>query len=598
MTENIVKAEKRIWAEQFVENIKNSPDKTVIVRNGRPITDIKDMLTSSCELFAERTAFLEKSKATKKYEPVLYREVLEDVNALGTALIAAGFKGRKISVCGDNSYKWAVSYLAAVCGTGVVVPLDKELPGNELKQLVCAGEVSIVITDKKHLDDFRQIKADGDTCLEAVVSMEAEESTQEIIAFCDLIQAGKNMVLSGDRSFIDAEIDYEAMSVILFTSGTTGVSKGVMLSHKNLASNIMAMQTVIIITPEDRFFSFLPLHHTYECTCGFLLPLYMGASIAYCEGLRYIVKNLSETQPTVFLGVPAVFESLYKKIWSNVRKKGKEETLKKVIKINRKTKKFGLDLGKIFLKDITALFGGRLRLVICGGAAINPDIFDGFKDFGLQPIQGYGLTEAAPIGALNPETAPVTASIGRALPNAEIGIADKGEDGIGELILKGDNIMLGYYGRQDLTDEVIKDGWFYTGDLGYIDDKGYAFITGRKKNVIITKNGKNVYPEELEFYLSNIEIVQESMVWERESEDGEDTVIVASIKVDDERLSELYPGKEFTDDELVTLLWNNIDPINAELPFFKRIKAVVLRKEEFEKNSTKKIKRFVSENRQ
>ncbi len=598
MTEENVKTEKIIWAERFVENIKNSPDKTVTVRDSRAITDIKDMLVSSCEMFADRTAFLEKNKALGKYEAISYKKVLEDVNALGTALIAAGFKGKKISVCGDNSYKWAVSYLSVVCGTGVVVPLDKELAANELKQLIIAGDISLVITDKKHLADFVKMKAEGETGLEAVISMEAEESSADAIAFRDMIEAGSNKMLAGDRSFVDADIDYEAMSIILFTSGTTGISKGVMLSHKNIVSNLMAMQTVIRIVPEDRFFSFLPLHHTYECTCGFLIPLYLGASIAYCEGLKYIVKNLSEAQPTVFLGVPAVFESLYKKIWAGVRKKGKEDALKRVLKINKKTKKIGIDISKPFIKDITALFGGKLRLMVCGGAAINPDILEGFKDFGLNAVQGYGLTEAAPIGALNPEIAAISSSIGRALPNCGINVANKGDDGIGEIIIRGDNIMLGYYGRQDLTDEVIRDGWFYTGDLGYIDDKGYGYITGRKKNVIITKNGKNVYPEELEYYLSNVEIVQESMVWERATEDGEDSVIVASIKVDNDRLAELYPGKSFTDDELVKLLWDEVDKINEDVPFFKRIKAIVLRKEEFEKNSSKKIKRFSAENKQ
>jgi len=594
---NVMVTNKKIWAEQYMENIRNSDDPLVKYRGRRAITDIKDMLVTSVEFYADKTAFLEKSKATKKYEPITYKEAFDDVNGLGTALIAGGFKGKKISVCGDNSYKWAVTYLAVVCGVGVIVPLDKELSAGELKQLVQMGEISCVITDKKHLNDFAKMKADGDTTLEAVVSMEALESTAEVLAYKDLVEAGKNMVACGDRSYLDAEIDNDEMSIILFTSGTTGVSKGVMLSHKNIVSNVMSMCSLVHLNEDEIFFSFLPLHHTYECTCGFLTPIYCGLTIAYCEGLKYIVKNLSEVSPTVFLGVPAVFESLYKKIWQGVRKKGKEGTLKKVIRVNRTTKKFKLNIGNLFLKDIHALFGGRLRIAISGGAAINPDVIQGLRDFGLNAFQGYGLTEASPIGALNPDTRPKNASIGRRIPNGDIAIANKGDDGIGEIIIKGDNIMLGYYKRPDLTAEVIKDGWFYTGDLGYIDEEGYVFITGRAKNVIITKNGKNVYPEELENYLSNIPFIAESMVWERESEDGEDTIIVASIRVDSDAMTEKFGDIYMSDEEIVSELWKEVDKINEELPFFKRIKAIVLRKEEFEKNSTKKIKRFAEGNK-
>ena len=327
------------------------------------------------------------------------------------------------------------------------------------------------------------------------------------------------------------------------------------------------------------------------------MPFYKGASVAYCEGLKYIVKNLSEAQPTFFLGVPAVFENLYKKIWQNVRKKGKEDLLKKIIRINRKTRKIGLDLGGIFFKDIRALFGGNMRMMIAGGAAIDPAVLDGFQDFGIMALQGYGLTEAAPLGALNPDTAANSRSIWRKFPCFDLRIDQPGEDGVGEVCLKGDNIMLGYYKRPDLSAEVLKDGWFHTGDLGYMDKDGYVYLTGRKKNVIIAKNGKNVYPEELEYYLSRIPYIAESMVWGRPSEDGSDTVIVASIVLNEEAFREQFGNQEMSDDEIIALLWKEVDKINLEVPFFKKIKSIVLRKEEFEKNSSRKIKRFVEENR-
>ncbi len=592
-----MKARDRAWADQFVKKIKESPDPAVKYRDSRPITDIKDMVESSCREFAENTAFLVKDTKGGEYRPIKYKEALLDINGLGTALIAAGLKDRKISVIGENSYQWAISYLAAVCGTGIVVPLDKELSAGELRQLVQEAEVSCVIFDAKHEEVFRQMKADGDTSIELLVSMQAEQSDKEVFAWKDLTESGRNMVLAGHTEFTDAQIDSDEMSILLFTSGTTGVSKGVMLSHRNIAADLMAAPTVLWVKPTDRFFSFLPLHHTYECTAGFLMPFYKGASIAYCEGLKYIVKNLSEAHPTFFLGVPAVFENLYKKIWQNVRKKGKEDLLKKVIRINRKTKKVGIDLGGIFFKDIRALFGGNMRMMIAGGAAIDPAVLEGFQDFGIMALQGYGLTEAAPLGALNPDTAPNSRSIGKKFPCFDLRIDQPGEDGVGEVCLKGDNIMLGYYKRPDLSAEVLKDGWFHTGDLGYMDKDGYVYLTGRKKNVIIAKNGKNVYPEELEYYLSRIPYIAESMVWGRPSEDGSDTVIVASVVLNEEAFCEQFGNQEMSDDEIIALLWKEVDKINLEVPFFKKIKAIVLRKEEFEKNSSRKIKRFAEGNK-
>ncbi|HIU27458.1 MAG TPA: AMP-binding protein [Candidatus Fimisoma avicola] len=403
----------------------------------------------------------------------------------------------------------------------------------------------------------------------------------------------------GDRSFTDAEIAYDEMSELLFTSGTTGIAKGVMLSHKNICFDLMIAPTILNVNTWDIFFSVLPIHHTYEGTCGFLMPLYKGAAIAYCEGLKYIVKNLSEVRPTMFLGVPAIFEALYKTIWKNIKKQGKESAVKKVMAINKFTKKLGFDLNKKFLKDVYKVFGGRLRVIISGGAAIDPAILQFFNDLGFIAVQGYGLSECAPMGALNPDQHKYmrNASVGHILPGMQVKIADKDEDGIGEICLKGDNVMLGYYKNPEETAKVIKDGWFYTGDQGYTDEEDFIYITGRKKNVIIASNGKNVFPEELEYLLSKSPYVAESMVWGADDEKG-DITIVASIRPDEEEVAEAIGEEKAKDDEAIKeLLWKEVDRINADLPLFKKIKKISVRREEFEKNTSKKIKRFVEGNK-
>lgn len=592
-----LKTQDMAAAEKIVSQIQQSTNPAVKYKDSRPIMDLKHMIETSADLYGDHVAFYYKESRGEAYKTITYSKMLQLVNSLGTALIDRGMKGKRIAVIGDNSYQWAVSYLGAVCGTGIVVPLDKELNPLELKQLVIQSEVSCVLFSDRYRDVFADMKASGDTVLKLLVNFDAPEDKDGILSWQGLVEMGQRLLTDGSREFLDAQILKDEMSILLFTSGTTGLSKGVMLSHGNIAANLMVSPTVLKVNDWDIFFSVLPVHHTYECTCGFLMPLYKGAAIAYCEGLKYITKNLQEVRPTMFLGVPLIFESLYKKIWKNVKKQGKEKLLRRVLKLNRKTKKIGIDLGNIFLKEIRSVFGGRMRLMICGGAAINPEVLEGIQDFGIMALQGYGLTECAPLGALNPDTAPKSDSIGVPFPACEIKTHQPNEEGIGELCLKGANIMLGYYNMPEATAEVIKDGWFHTGDLGYIDKEGYVHITGRKKNVIITKNGKNVYPEELEYYLSNVPFVEESFVFGQDSDDGEDTLIVASIKLDKEETEALL-GKNFDESAAQKLLWSEVDKINEMTPFFKKIKKVIVRKEEFEKNTAKKIIRYKESNRE
>ena len=585
------------WAEATVEKVNSDKRPYVKCKKSRPVTDLKNMLETSAELYGDNIAFLQKFEKNEPYTEIKYRQVLEDVNALGTSLIARGMKDKKIAVIGENCYQWAVSYLAAACGTGVIVPLDKELNAEELKNQVMRAEVSCVIFAAKHEDTFKKIKADGDTPLSLLVNFSTVEENDGVPGLTQLIDEGKRLIDEGNRDFLDAEIDNEVMGILLFTSGTTGKAKGVMLSHKNIVTELMVAPTIFDLTEEDRYLSVLPLHHTYECTCCFLMALYKGSSVAFCEGLKYITKNLKEVRPTMMLGVPALYEKLYSTIWKNIRKQGKEKLLKRMISINNKTRKIGIDMSKVLFKQILDVFGGRMKTMICGGAAINPEILDGIRDFGINALQGYGLTECAPMGAFNPQDCPNSASVGVPFPGLEIKMINANEEGIGEICVKGDHVMLGYYQMPEETAKVLdEEGWFHTGDLGYIDDKGYTYLTGRQKNVIITKNGKNVYPEELEYLLSNISFVEESFVFGQELDSGSDITIVASIKIDKETAEELL-GSGYTDDELKKLIWKEVDAINEDAPLYRKIKKVLIRKTDFVKNTSQKIIRFAPENK-
>ena len=587
-----IKAKEWDYAVARIEGIKASKDPFILYRDGRPIIDVKHMMSTSAEIYGNRPAFHVKDAAAGQYVPISYKEAKADMDALGTALIDMGLKGERIGIIGDNCYEWAIAYLASLCGTGIVVPLDKELPAVELENLVKEADVRAIFYTSKFEQTFLNMKQS--TKLSFFINMNKEEDQDGILSFKKTVEKGKTLLAGGNHEFVDAIIERDTMSVILFTSGTTGISKGVMLSHGNLVEDIMASPTLLRVNPEDIFFSVLPIHHTYECTCGFLVPLYCGASIAYCEGLKHILKNLQEVKPTMFLCVPLIMENIYKKIWSTARKSGMEKKLRILLKINRFTRKVGIDLVPQKIKDV---FGGRMRIMIVGGAAIDPEILRGIQDIGISALQGYGLTECAPICALNPDKAAKDSSAGYIPPGFDIKIVDADpETGIGEICAKGGNVMLGYYNNEENTNEVLKDGWFHTGDLGYLDKDRFVYITGRKKNVIITKNGKNVFPEEIEYYLGKIPYVAECLVWGKDSQETGETLIFASIKVDEEEVKESLGG-EYTDQQVFDLLWTEIDKLNDELPLFKRIKKIAIRKTEFEKTTGKKIKRFVEENK-
>ncbi len=609
-------------AVHVIDAIEKNPDPYLKYKTGRPITDIKQMFESSVSKYSENVAFMQKFRKGEGYKSIKYKEALEDVNAIGTALINRGLKGKRISIIGETNYQWESTYLAVIGGVGIVVPLDKELSEDDLKNLVQDAEVSAVFYGKKYDKMFKDMKASGDTNLEVLVNMDKDmvlylEDEQDIfntddedlhhedysgneLSWAKLVKEGKSQVAEGDRQFIDAEIIADDMAVILYTSGTTGFAKGVMLSNTNLCENLMAAPTILEVRSTDIFFSVLPVHHTYECTCAFLMPLYKGSAIAFMEGLKYITKNLEEVRPTMLLGVPVLIETLYKRIWKAAREGGKDKTLRKLLAINNKTRKFGLDISKPFTKDILKVFGGRMRVIISGGAAIDPDILQFFNDIGIVAVQGYGLTECSPMAALNPDVEKDmrNSSVGHLLPGMEVKIIDKDADGIGEICFKGPNVMMGYYKNQKATDEVLIDGWFHTGDLGYVDDENFIYITGRKKNVIITDNGKNVFPEELEYELSKIPYISESMVWGATAEGTSNSNTIAATVTIDEDEVKLVLGDDYEQKDVEKIIWSEIDKLNDRLPLFKRIKKLVVRDHEFDKTTGKKIKRFVEENRE
>ena len=597
MQEKEIKGYKE--ACELVDKVLKSRNKYNLYKEIRPIANLKHMLETSAELYGDRVAFWQKFNKNESYTPITFKKTLEDVNALGTALMSRGLKGKRIAVIGENSYYWAISYLAVTCGLGVVVPLDKELSAQELEQLVVESEASCVLLSPKYRTVFQDMLDRNVGSLEFLVDVRAEISTDKTYALSDILREGESLLSLGDRNYLDSEIDPEALGVLLFTSGTTGVAKGVMLSHRNLCSEIMLAPLLIEYTQDDIFFSVLPLHHTYECTCAFLVSIYRGSSIGYCEGLKYIQKNLQELKPTIFCGVPLIFDNLYNAIMKTVRKQGKEKLVNRVLKANRITDKVVLSLSRILLTKVRNVFGGRMRLLVSGGAPIRPEIMQFFNNLGFIMIQGYGLTECAPLAAAIPTEKKYYnyKSVGRLLDQLEVKVIDKDKEGVGEICIKGPNVMMGYYNNPEETAKSLQDGWFHTGDLGYVDRNKYIYITGRKKNVIITANGKNVYPEELENYLDESLFILESMVWAKNDGNGNDKVIVATIRPDMDEIRN-YLGDDADDPERIKeLLQSEVDRINAPQPLFKKIGKVIIKTDEFDKTTAHKIKRFTEGNK-
>jgi len=553
----------------------------------RYINDLRDMIHSSAELYGNDTSFLVKDVPRGEYRPITYNQLKEDIDCLGTKLIEMGLKDKKVAVIGENSYKWVVSYLAVVNGTGVIVPLDKELTGIEIENLLSRAKVDAIVFSGKMKKKIMDVIED----IDIKIDMDAKEDCEGIRAFDCLLEEGRKLLEEGNRDFIDAVIDREAMCALLFTSGTTGMSKGVMLSHKNISANVYNMSKYVKIRRPGGGLSVLPMHHTYELTCHVFTAIYQGVFVAICEGLKYIQPNLKESRATVMLGVPIVFETMHKKVWKQAEASGAAGKMKKMMALSRKTKLYNRPeiIKKIFEKIHTSL-GGNIALFIAGGAAINPDVIKDYETLGIPMIQGYGMTENAPIIAVNRDYYSKHDSVGKPMPGTEVRIIDRDADGVGEIICKGPSVMIGYYDNPEATAEVLKDGWLYTGDYGRFDDEGFLYICGRKKNVIVTKNGKNIFPEEIEQLLMEQPFIEEVLVYGTIDKRDGDVVVKAEVYPSYESIKEALG--EITEDGIKDAIKDSIEEVNDKMPAYKRVKRFKLREEEFEKTTTRKIKRM------
>ena len=551
-------------------------------------TDLKDMLKKSGEKYGDRPAYVFRTEEEGKFREITHKEFRDEINALGTKLINMGLKDKRVAVISENRYEWGVDYLAVAAGTGVIVPLDKALPDNEIESLIIRSEVEAIFYSKKYDEVMNRIREQKNTKLQYFISMDLDKEENGVKSQKELTKEGRKLLEEGNREFLDSKIDNEKMGIMLFTSGTTAMSKAVMLSHKNICSNLQDITAVIKLTPEDRFLSFLPLHHTFECTVGFLYPISTGGSIAFCDGIRHIAENIKEYKITAMISVPILYEAMYKKVMKAIEKKGKLETVKKGVKISNFLLKFGIDIRKKLFKEIHDTFGGKLRLFVSGGAALDPDTEKGFNELGITMYQGYGLTESSPVIAAEDDKYRRIGSIGKALPSLDVKIDNPDEDGVGELLAKGPSMMLGYYNNEEATKETLKDGWLYTGDLARIDKDGFIFISGRKKFVIVLKNGKNIFPEELEALINKIEGVKESFVYGRPEDDG-DYKIAAKIVYDKENAKEILGTTD--ENEIKEKIWQEVKKVNKTMPAYKYIRDIIVTDKELIKTTTQKVKR-------
>ncbi|MEE0269072.1 MAG: AMP-binding protein [Clostridia bacterium] len=556
---------------------------------------VKEIFKRSIEKYKNNIYILERPNHDHKakFEEFTYERFGNDAINLGTGLMKyLNLSNERIIIIGENTYYWYVSYFSILCGVGIAVPVDKELPNNEIENVIKRSHAAAVIYSKKKKDAIDKIK-DNLPMVKYFIEMNSNDGVQgRDVGIEHVIAEGKKLTDAGNTEYMDVEIDPEEFKFLIFTSGTTSQAKGVMLCHRNLAENVNAVSKYVKIYERDIFFSVLPLHHTYESSIGALLPFANGSSVAICGGLRYIVPDMQEAKPTAMLAVPLLVESLYKKINQSIEKSGKAGLVNSMLHLTNALKSVGIDIKRKVFKEIYDNLGGNMRIIVSAAAPIDKKIGKWVQDIGIEFLQGYGLTETAPIAALTPECDPRVGSVGLPVNCAQIKIHNPNENGEGEIWIKSQTLMLGYYEDEEATKEVVHDGWFNSGDIGYQDKDGYVYVTGRSKNVIVTQNGKNIYPEEIELLLSKIPEIQECMVYGKEVEGEKELIISVKVIPNMEEIENLH-GKDLSEEEIHKIIWNKIKEVNKGLTSYKAIKNLEIKHDEFAKTTTMKIKRYV-----
>jgi len=551
--------------------------------------DIKELIYNSAKIYANNIAFIVKHQEgkNKTYENITYKTLLKHINALGTKLYSMGLKNKRIAILGRNRYEWALGHLTSLLGGIVSIPLDKDLQIDELENSLIRSKADAIYFDEKYIEKIEEIKSRNTTNVKEYICMSKMPGYDDIHT---LKEEGQKLLEEGDKEYISAKIDENAMNILLFTSGTTSKSKAVMLSQKNIASNIYAMQRVEDIRSTDSNLAFLPMHHIFGSTC-LIMMLSCGVRTSFPDGLRYVAQNLKEYEVSVFVGVPLLVEAIYNKVVKEIDKQGKTKLIKNAIRISNFLLKFHIDIRRKLFKQIIDQLGGKMRFVISGGAPLDPKIQKGFIDLGIDMVQGYGLTETSPVIAAENMYKSKTGSIGIPMENITVEIVNKDDNGIGELRAKGPNVMLGYYENEEETKNVLKDGWFYTGDLGYIDKDGFIFITGRQKNMIVLKNGKKIFPEEIETLVNRIDLVEECMVFGMPDEkDKNDVKLSVKVVYNKDEVKQKYGDISF--EEIRAIIWDRIkNEVNTTVPRYKHIMNMILTDKELIKTTTKKVKR-------
>ena len=555
------------------------------------VLDFKHLLKRTVKLYGNKVAFIYKKNPEAKnpvYIQKTYCDFQSDINGLGTKLLDLGLENKRVAIIAPNRYEWCVSYLAITTANIVVVPLDKSLPENEIESLILRSEVEAIIFDSKYLDILEKIREKNISNLKHYICMDFSTSTENILSYFQLVQEGKNLISSGDKRLNNIIIDKNKMTSMLFTSGTTSISKAVMLSQSNICSNINQIRSIVNIKPENVFLSFLPLHHTFECSCTFLTGITCGITIAFCDGLKHVTQNLKEYKITGFVCVPLMLEAMYKKIMKGIEKSGKTKLINFMVPITNFLAKCGINVKRKVYKEILDQLGGHLDLIIYGAAPMSKEVIKGLTSFGLRLDQGYGLTETSPVLCGETDRLKKPGSCGVPLKGVDLKIINPDENGIGEIIASGPNIMLGYYNNEEATKEALQVGYFHTGDLGYLDKDGCIFVTGRKKSVIVLKNGKNIFPEELETLINKLPFVEESIVYGKPTKDG-DLDLCAKIVYNEQLLKEVFP--EAKKENYYDIILKEVKQINKTMPAYKYIRQIMVTEEPLIKTTTQKVKR-------